>query len=87
MTLLFGFRTGADPEHLVRRTPTYQASYEWKQSKQEPVICWPPKSHAGKQCADDNPNYPFNRMNVLYHLFLPEKSGPCERTQIPRTHL
>jgi hypothetical protein len=80
-------RTGAYPEQLVRRAPTYQASYEWKQPKQEPVISWPPESHAGKQCADDNPNYPFNRVNVLYHSPLPELSGPSAHIPIHRTHL
>jgi len=81
-----GFRTGADSEQLVWWTPSYQAGCEWKQSKQKPVISWPPESHAGKQSADDDPNYAFDRVNVCFHG-LPFEPDPRVLTSTPRYRL
>ena len=75
-----------DTKKPVQRAPSDQATGDQDQSKQEPVVRWPPESHAGKKRADENPNCPFNRVYVLSHcclLGLSPASGPCPAPSRP----
>ena len=70
--VLFWLWASAEAEHLIGRTPPNQSRNHRNQPKQEPIICGAPESQTRNQQANNNTNYPFGWMYILFHFASPE---------------